>query len=251
MKHPIKPDLLPWLTLALGTAGMILMMCLLLTGVDEAGLFIAGHPAGILVWLTAAGLAICLGLMLQTLGGKTKYSRLFPHSIPAAIGTLCAGASVLWHAVDHLGSNEILPGIVGVAAGVSLVYLAYCRATEQRSRFLVWTGVTAYLMVRLMLKYQTWSSEPQLLSYCFPMLASVCMTLALYYRAAFCMNVGSRRGYVFFTQMGAFFCMAALPVEFDPIYVGLAAWAMTDLCVLHPLKSRRTNEGNPPREDRQ
>lgn len=253
MKNPLKPNLIPWLTLYLGLPAALCMFLLCRFGVDDRGLFIPGHFASILVWVLTAAMAVCLGLALRPLEGTSgKYSRMFPPSRMAALGILAAGLGILLTVMDSLTAVDepvrILSGILKILAAIALGYLAWCRWNCRRGSFLAWAVVTVYMMLRLMFEYQSWSAEPELLRYCFPLLSSVCMTVAFYQRTALSVNTGSRKMYLFFTQMGAFFALAALPVTSSPIYLGLAVWGLTDLCSRKSWKHKAKAETEPPEE---
>lgn len=253
MKNPLKPDMLPWLTLDLGLPAALCMFLLCRYGVDDRGLFIRGHFASIALWLLTAAMAVCLFLALKPLEGTSgKYSRMFPPSRLAALGILAAGLGILLTAMDSLTAVDepvrILSGILKILASIALGYLAWCRWNCRRGSFLAWAAVTVYMMLRLMFEYQSWSAEPELLRYCFPLLASVSLTAAFYQRTALSVNMGSRRMYLFFTQMGAFFSLASLPGEFSPIYLGLAVWGLTDLCSRRSWKNKEKPESKPQEE---
>lgn len=246
MKNALKFPLIPWMTLALGGVGILGMLVLLHTGVDDRGLFLPWHWAGILVGAATAVMVVCLILILRPLGGTAKYSRMFPASKAAAAGMVAAAIGILVTAPESLFATEepvrIISGVLKIVAGASLVYLGWCRFRGLRGSYLAWAAVTVFMMLRLMFEYRDWSSQPELLRYCFPLLSSVLLTLAFYYRTAFAINMGNRRAYLLCSQLGGFFAMLSLPGDFSPIYLGLAVWAVTDLCSLRPLKARPKQE---------
>lgn len=236
----------PWLALGLGVPALILMALRMATGLDDRDLFIPGHFAGILLWILVAAMALLAFLTVRLYGGKAKYSRLFQASVPAAIGILGAAVAVLWCSFciwfDGADLLETTVALLGLAAGGSLAYLAWCRSRGLRSSFLLWSLVTIFLMLRLMLSYRVWSAQPELLRYCFPLFASICITLAFYYRTAFCVGLGNRQRYLFFTQMSAFFCLITLGAGFDLFYLGMLLWCVLDLPSLRLLKAAPRDE---------
>ena len=236
----------PWLAPVLGVPAFGLMALLMRTGLDDRNLFIPGHFAGILLWILTAAMTAAAFLSVQQYGGKAKYGRMFPASTPAACGILAAAAAVAWIAWSFWASRtDILDqaaAILGLAAACSLVYLAWCRFRGLRSSFLLWGMVTGFMMLRLMLCYRVWSGEPELLRYCFPLFASVCLTLAFYYRTAFSVGMGDRRKYLFFTQLSVFFCLAVLGSGFDLFYLGMLGWCLLDLTTLRPMKTGAREE---------
>lgn len=233
----------PWPALALGIPAMGFMFLLMTTGLDDKNLFIPGHYAGILVWLLTAAMAVALGLSLNRMGGRVKYGKMFPVSTPGAIGILGAAVGCLAGGLEIIreqtGIMEILAGALGILSAVALVYLAWCRFRGFRGSFLLWCGATAFLMLRLLFSYRIWSAQPELLRYCFPLLASVSVTLAMYYRTAFSVGFGNRRMYLLFTQLGAFLCLVTLGAGFDLFYAGMLLWCVLDLCSLKPMKASR------------
>lgn len=236
----------PWPALYLGIPALGFMVLLHRTGVDDRGLFIPGHFSGVFLWiLTAAMTALTVAALLRY-GGKTKYGRMFPPSTPAACGILAAAIAVLWSAWNIFrsgsGALEVAVGLLGLLCAIALVYLAWCRFRAIRGSFLLWCAVSVFLMMRLMFAYRSWSAQPELLHYCFPLLASVCVTLACYYRTAFAVGMGNRRLYLFFTQMGAFFCLVTLGSGFDLFYLGALLWCLLDLTSLRPLKTGAREE---------
>lgn len=231
----------PWPALIAGVPAMVCMLVLRLTGMDEQGLFDRGSFFIVLIWLLTAAVVAVLVPGLRRMGGKAKYSRMFPVSTPGAAGILGAAAAMLWCAWGLMTASvsvlETLTGVLAVVSGAALVYLAWCRFRGIRDSFLLWSIVAVCLMLRLMVSYRVWSAQPELLQYFFPLMASVCLTLALYYRTAFCVGMGKRRMYLLFTQLGAFGCLVTLGAGFDLFYAGMLLWALLDLCSLRPMKT--------------
>lgn len=236
----------PWPALCLGIPAMAFMALLARTGLDDRGLYIPGHFAGILVWGLAAVMTLLTAVSLRHYGGKAKYGRMFPPSAPAGAGILGAAAAALWSAWEiynsGAGALELAVGLLGLVSAAALVYLAWCRFRGIRASFLLWCAATLFLMLRLMFSYRGWSAQPELLRYCFPLLASVCVTLAFYYRTAFGVGMGSRPMYLLFTQMGAFFCLVTLGGGFDPFYLGMLLWCLLDMTSLRPFRTGAREE---------
>lgn len=250
MKRSLKNKILPWLAPALGALGMAAMWVVYTFGTDEKGLVQPFHFSVIAVWILTAAMVGGLLFLLWGMEDTAGYRRLFPDSRLAAVGTLAAAIGILSTVVESLTAMDepirIVSGLLKIAAGAALVYLAWCRWKNVRGSFLAWAAVTAYMLLRIMFEYRAWSTQPELLHYCFPLLASVSMALAMYHRTAFAVKLGSRSQFLFFTQLGAFFCMLALPGTPAPFYLGMAVWALTDRCSLKLLKQKKTD--TPPEE---
>lgn len=242
MKRSLTNKILPWLAPVLGLLGMAAMWALFALGTDERGLLIPFHFSAVAVWLLTAAMAVGLLLMLRNMEDTAGYRRLFPDSRLAALGTLCAAIGILATVVESLTAMDepirVVSGLLKIVAGIALIYLAWCRWKNVRGSFLAWAAVTAYMLLRIMFEYRSWSTQPELMRFLFPLLASVSMVLAVYHRTAFCVKMGSRSQFLFFSQFGAFCCLLALPSTPAPFYAGMAIWALTDRCSLKVVKSK-------------
>lgn len=236
----------PWSALVLGIPAFLMMVLLHMTGLDRKDLFISGHFSVTLLWILTAAMLLVTGLSLRHYGGKARYGRMFPASNLGALGLLGAAAAVLqstWSVFcSGSGILEWSVTLLGLAAGAALVYGAWCRFRGLRCSFLLWSFTALFLMLRLMLCYRSWSAQPELLRYCFPLFASVCVTLGFYYRTAFSVGLGNRRMYLLFTQLGAFFCLTALGSGFDLFYLGMLLWCLLDTPSLRPMKTGAREE---------
>lgn len=236
----------PWLALTFGIPALILMAALHLTGQDHRHLFVPGTVLEILLWILTAALVLLMVFSVQRYSGKAKFTRMFPPSAFGAAGILGAAIAVLWSAGEVYRSGagvlELAACLLGLTAAAALVYLAWCRFRGLRGSYLLWCAVVIFLMMRLMFCYRMWSAQPELLRYCFPLLASVCLVLAFYYRTAFGVGLGNRRMYLFFSQTSAFFCLTALGTGFDLFYLGMLLWCLTDLTTLRPFKTGAREE---------
>ncbi len=242
MKRSLTNQILPWLAPVFGSLAMAAMWAVHTFGTDSKGLILPFHISAIIVWILTVAMAGSLLFLLRDMEDTSGYRRLFPDSRWAAVGTLVAGISILATVVESLTAMDepvrIVSGLLKIIAGIALIYLAWCRWKNVRGSFLAWAAAAAYMLLRIMFEYRTWSMEPQLLRYFFPLLASVSMVLAMYHRTAFAVKMGSRTQFLFFSQFGAFCCLAALPGTPAPFYVGMALWALTDRCSLKVVKAK-------------
>ena len=239
MKKYLNPDLLPLITLGLGTIGMLLQLWQYLGGREESGLPLPGHISGVLLLiLTAIALLLILIFTWQLRQGS-KYFYNFPMSLPGCVGAAAGAVGLLVAAVGDLSRNDLLSiisGVLGILAAVSLCVLALCRLRGRQPNVLLHICVTVYLMLHLIYQYRVWSSEPQLFSYCWPLLATVCIVLSSYQSAAFDGNLGARRPHAFFHLTAVYFCCLSLIGDHEPgFYLAMLAWMFTDICRLSPM----------------
>lgn len=247
MKQYLKPKFLPYVTLALGVLAFLCGLWLHGSGEDERMLLNPTHPSAILLWILSAVMIAAALLLTRPLGGKMRYEKAFPASVPAAVGTVLCAAAIAITAFGELTSKvdavTTAAGVVGMLAAVALGYLAWCRFAQLRPHFLALGVVLAYLMMHMLCRYRVWSAEPELLRYFFALAATVLLTLAMYQRLAFSVGMGKRQVFPALSMLGAFFAMAAIPGDGDKWFlIGMAAWAMTDLCSLRLRKRRKKTE---------
>lgn len=212
----------------------------LFASADSKGLLDSGHPGHWLTWVITAVAMVCLFLGTRNLRQAPKYSFNFPASTVSAIGRWAAAAIVLWcslsDAVSGADSLTKLTAGVGLGAAVVLGFLGWFRMIGKRPTMLLHTFLCIYLMLRLVCMYRLWSSDPQIQTYCFSLLATVSLMLSVYYGASFDAKAANRRAHALTHLAAVYFCIAALPHSTDPLfYAAMAVWMVTDLCCLTPL----------------
>lgn len=232
-----KPDIgrLPLLILGLGGVGLALRVWLFAAAEDGSGLLKADHPAAVLIWaVTAAALAL---LLWQTrhLDKKPHRGRLFPRSLPAAVGCWLVAAGIAGSSLSVLAGGSdavgILTGVLGLLSVPALIPAGLCRMKGKRPSFLLYLLPCLYLTARLFYQYRHWSANPQLQSFCFQLLACVALALASYQRAAYEVRLGNHRAMTFWSLAAVYFCCLSLSGGSEPLfYLAAGAWALTALC---------------------
>ncbi len=247
MKIDLKYNQLPLFAALCGGMGILLRLWQYGTGLDKDGLLRAGHPASILV-LTLSVLVI--GVLIwftRGFAGSGKYSRHYPASPYGAAGAFAGAAGLLITAMVELvrrnGSFSLLSGLLGIAATAALTFTGLCRLKGLRPHFLFHTVVCLSVVLRLINRYQGWSSDPQLHDYCFQLLATVCIMLFSYHRAVLDTKSISRRRLVLLGLLGSYFCLLSV-VASDGIlfYAGMAGWMLTNLGSLDQPKDAPAEE---------
>lgn len=239
MKQILNHKNLPWLTLIAGGFGLALRVWQMSTKNAE-GFFARGHISSILLYIFSALVVAGLIVATRPLRQADKYRFNFPASTVGGVGALVAafafGLTSAMELIDGGDFLTVLACLFGILSAVALVFIAHCRWKGLHPSTLFHTAICAWLMLRLICMYRHWSSDPQLLDYCFQLLALVCMMLSSYHRATFDANFGRRHSYVLFNQAGVYFCCLALAGPENVLFfLGGAVWMITDLCNLTPL----------------
>jgi len=242
MKKFLNAFGLPILTFLCGAAAAGLQHWILSTA-DEKNLLASGHIAPILLWILSVGLLVALFILTRPLVQAPKYSFNFPPSLLGGCGAVVAAVGVLITAVDMLlgGGDPLntLTAVFGILCAVCLTLTGYSRWKGKRLNVLLHCVVCVFFLLLLVCQYRQWSSEPQLQTYVFQLLATVFLMVGAYQRACFDGRMGSRKNYAFFRLAGAYFCFAAIPgsaIWF--LYLAVMLWSVTDLCNLTPMSRK-------------
>ena len=242
MKKALTIPALSYLTLGLGGTGIALQLWLLQTGVDEKGLLTAAHPAGLLIWILVACTMVLLFLATRKTGSGGRYGDNFPASIQGCVGYCLAAAGIFYTSLTdllhHAPFLDLVAGVLGILCCPALLAAGYFRLKGRRPSFLLHVPVCLYFTLHVLCQYRHWSSEPQLLAYCFQLLSCVGLMLTAYHRTTFDLNMGSRRAYTFFNLATVFFCCLALPSSANRFfYLSTGAWLFTNLCAPAPVRN--------------
>lgn len=234
MKKSFHPMWMLPFALLTGAVGLVLRMWLFTTGVDHKGLLVEGHIAGTLTFVLTGLVLGGLFLWLRQPLKKLSYERLFPASLTAAFGCWVAAAGIaradFAHLVSGLDRTEIFSLVLSVAAIVSLMFLGLCRMKGQRPHPALHAVVTVYFMFQLIRLYRLWSSETQLHTYFFQLLAAVFLMLAAFHRAELDAGIGKLNNWLFFRSGAVFFCLTALYDDNFLFYLAMFVWMFTEDC---------------------
>jgi hypothetical protein len=238
IKH-LKAFALPALTFVCGGIGAFLQNRYL-SITDAKGLLSGDAILPLLLWILTV---VTLGFLLiftRPLHQAPKYSYNFPPSLLGGIGATVAAVGVLLCSVDIIlnpsDSLLMITAAVGLVAAAALVLSGFSRWQGKPVNVLLHSAVCLYFLLLLVCQYRMWSGEPQLQTYVFQLIATVCLMIGAYQRACFDGAMGSRKNYAFFRLAGAYFCFVAIPgSNCWYLYLTTLIWSVTDLCNLTPM----------------
>lgn len=244
MKKYLNPKFLPILVPVAGLLGLLLRLLTMGSGPDPEGLYEPQPVAWTLLWIVTILTLFAVVLLSARLKNPGRYNDNFPASpigaaghIVAALGVMMTGLSILTSAANLLAS---LTGILGVGSAVCLLLLGFARYQGKKTSFLLHVIPCLFFALRIFLLCRVWSNETQIGVFLFQFLSSICVMLASYHLACFDVNLGKRRISLFWSLSGVYFSLLALPGGSEPVfYIGMAAWLLTNLCSLRPLKARK------------
>ena len=244
MKITVKPNTLKYLVLGAGALGMLLRFLLYATGTDDQGLLSRSHFAHYLVWILTAVTLAGLFLFSRSITGPDLYRDCFPTSTPAGIGCILAAVGILITTITEStaesGSAELVCTVFGFAAALILLFLGVCRLCGLEPSFLCEAVLCVYFAIRMVSQYRHWSSDPQLMDYCFHLCACVGLMLSTYHHAAFGVGMGRHRSLWFFSLATVYLCCMTLAgPENQLFYLTCGIWLYTNLTGLTAKPRRR------------
>ena len=245
MKLLQKSRILSGLCTLAGSAALLLRVGLLRYAVDEKQLIDHTHVGNVLPLLFT-----CLVLVLAVMAAvkQPKASRCTAELSPAACGGCCAGAlgfavTALQLLIDGGPVLVVLCGIFCALTALILAFAAYCRLQGQKLHFLLSALVIVALMLLPVQLYQVWSAESQFNRYFFQLLASVCLLLWFYHRAALDADAGSWWVFTFMRYAALFFCLTAVPGSAYPFfYLTAGVWVLLDSDPVRPGLPKESDE---------
>ena len=240
MKRFINPHNLPLWIILTGGIGLLLRVWMMTAGVDQSGFIITSHFAAIALMILVVAVVAALFYLTRDLLEATKYSFNFPASDFSGFGIYIAAAGIficsfleIFTVADGL---EIFTAVLGLVTTLLLFFIGYCRRRGIAPPMLLHIGICLYLMIRLICYYRHWSSDPQILDYCFQLVATSCLMLATFQRASFDVENGNRRPYAFFSLTAIFFsCLSLVGWNNIVFFLSVIVWQITNLCSLIPL----------------
>ncbi len=169
-----------------------------------------------------------IGLLLP-LSERKSWEQVFSsHPLPNALLILFAAGLALGNVLFWLNGSQtpilqmtqspklsaallkLLPPLGILSAGCIAAFAVMCVLKKKPSPAL-YMVFSVYLIVRLIVRFQAWNTDPSIHDYCFKLLASICCMLGAFQLAGFSFGKGHRRITVFWTLCAVVFCCISLP----------------------------------------
>ena len=200
---------------------------------NDHGLLNQGHISAILSYLLLATVVFLQFLFLKNIKSDGEYNSLFPRSVFSAVG--CWIAAVGLGAASYIpvatGFLRIFVRVFGALSALALGYAGYCRFRGERPNCLVYAAVAVYLIFRTLTFCQIWSADVQVQHFFFPLLGSLSLLMAAYYRSALGADLKNCRQYLFFRQLALFCCLLSVAGGDRLFFLAAAVWMATDFCI--------------------
>ena len=248
------------LAFALGAAGLRLWN--LIAGVDDRGLPVMHLSMVLLLILGGVFLATALICALGSPGRCGRHYVLHYNLGSYATGMVAAGLILVGACVEFAEALVAGPGIsapimllLGLLGGVCCFLTVSFRRRGDRCCPPAELMPILYLLIKLILNFKGWSTDPIILDYCLILFALIFSLLAFYYGAGFVFDQGKPRRTLFCAMGAVFFCAGAMmdgfmDLSFSTVitYGGFLRWQLPVIwglllpCVPDPKKTRDAKE---------
>ena len=105
--------------------------------------------------------------------------------------------------------NRLMPPL-GIVAAVCIALFSYKCFVGQKPSAVLCMLISVYLVIRLIVSFQAWNTDPSIHDYCFALLANICAMLATCHVAGFSFDKGKSRISLFWIVTALFFCSITL-----------------------------------------
>lgn len=217
-----------WLLLALtfcvAVAGFLIRRQQLATELLADGSLAEGSSLHILLTVLSGVFFVGLVAFLYPLPKKESWRQVFPAAalpnlllILSALG-LIVGNILLWRSdssasaavitqspeVSHALATLLPP--LGVISAICFAVFAILRMAGRKPTPLLFMIASLYLIVRLIVCFQVWNTDPSIHDYAFQLLAAICCMLGCFQLAGFSFDRGHLRMCLFWTLGATAFC---------------------------------------------
>ena len=181
---------------------------LILLALTAAGFWMRQTQQNLLVWAAVAAVA-AFGVYAWRLqpGKEERCSK----SVPAMLVSLAASVLLFGGALLRFSAGHHI-AMVALLALTALCWAVTAVLRQMGKPVSVWLFIipAVFFAAELVVKFRVWGSDPQILDYCYELLALIATMCAVYHMGSFSIGKGQRRRTVFYAMSGVFFSGVAL-----------------------------------------
>lgn len=221
--------------------GMALRLWAMNTAIAAGGLPVANH---ISTYLTVLFSLIMVGLFLywsHSSPGRSGKKNVLDYSLHQFSQGMLGSVLILFGAVVEFveaflytpSTSSLFMCLGGFVAGICLMLVAYSRRTGTHRYPAAHLLPIVYLVVKLILNFKDWSTDPIILDYCFILFALIFSLLAFYQSTGFFFQDGKPRKTLFYCLAAVFFSAMAAAEGLGSgsnstfvTYLGIMMWCL-------------------------
>lgn len=197
------------LLLSAACLGFCLRFWQLHTSRDSQGLW-QSTSAPVLALLALSVCAVMFFIFLsRRCTQRPGFAENFPAGIASSPGYLVGGVllalSGLCDARTQVSTAQLL-GWCALLPAASLCWHGYARYSGKTPGLLSGCLPVIWLIVRIIVDFKSWSTNPAVLDYCYQLFGLLCAMLGSFHTAGFSINIGKRRITLFWCMAGVYFC---------------------------------------------
>lgn len=188
--------------------GKRILTMLILLALTAAGFYLRQYQQSLLVW-TAVAAVVVFGLYAWRLQKRKEYPAC--KCLPATLVSLAAAVLLFGGALLRFSAGGHI-ALVALLAVTALCWAVTAILRQAGKPVSVWMFIipTVFFAAELVIKFRIWGSDPQILDYCYELLALIATMCALFHMGSFSVGKGQRRRTVFYAMCGVFFTGVAL-----------------------------------------
>lgn len=175
--------------------------------------------------LLSAAFALCWIFLLRPLSKLSAHADCFVGgsrwnlALLSEAVLLLVGNLLLWRNGRESASQytdmavsmaKWLPALGVLSACCIFAFALLCIRGKKPSP-LLYMAASVYLVVRLIVAFQEWNTDPSVHDYAYQLLATICCMLGSFQVAGFGFDKGKRRMTLFWTLCAVFFCAVSIP----------------------------------------
>lgn len=190
----------------------------------DGGLTSGAFMHTILLFLTVTFL-LGIGFLLYGPKGFSTHTECFPKHLIFLVTQIVSGAIMLIGSYIQLQAHQEPVGTytavsvalttylpyLGLISGAMIVAFAIMSFIGKTPTAILYMIVSLFLVVRLIVYFQTWNMDPSVHDYIYKLLAAICAMLGCFQIAGFSLGKGKRRLTAFWCLSAVFFTAVSLP----------------------------------------
>ncbi len=230
----------------------------LCAAVDDSGLPVMHISVYILLGISILFVILAIFQSVTSPGRSSNYIVLQNRAIPACgmCGAVLIGLGACTEFAEALVSGPSITDpimlLTGLLGAISCLCVLSLRRTHNQRYPLAELLPIVYLVIKLILNFKDWNTDPIIGDYCITLFALIFALLAVYCQAGFIFDRGHPRRTLFCSMMAVYFCGAALADgicdrDYAAVvfYAGLLLWNLPSLKQL-PIPSNSANTHDDP-----
>lgn len=229
-----------FVTLFFALLGAGLRLWSLLVAVDDQGLPVM-HLSTVLLIAAGALFLLIAALLSGRSPGRSGSHRVFTYGTGGLVCGATASALILLGSCAEFGEALVsgpdmaapIMCLLGLFGGICCCLTVRFRHQSTPRYPLAELGPVFYLLIKLVLNFKGWSTDPIILDYCVVLFALIFALLAFYYGAGFVFDQGKPRRTLFCAMGAVFFCACAMmdgmmDLKFSTVitYGGFLLWQL-------------------------